>query len=160
LIRQIPQPAPKPVQQNLVQRSVLVRARRKFAVPPRNRNFVPFANSRSVRIRNIRNAIRAQLDPAILSIDFVFSAIEVAFSPAEVFFSSTEVVACEIEVLSCEIEVFFSALAAVFSAPASPFACEDASAAEAPRPCAQTRALIETATTITNAKCFAISTAS
>src|SRR5882762_2947072 len=61
LIRQIPQPPPKTIQQDFVQRRVLISARRKFAVPPRNRNFVPLPNPRSVRIRNIRHSIRAQL---------------------------------------------------------------------------------------------------
>src|SRR5882762_3411709 len=60
LICQIPQPPPKSIQQNLAQRRALIRARRKFAVSPCNRNFIPLANPRSVRIRNIRHSIRAQ----------------------------------------------------------------------------------------------------
>ena len=50
----------KSICQNPVKRRVLVRACRKIRIPPRDRNFVPLADSRRIRLRQIRHAVRAQ----------------------------------------------------------------------------------------------------
>ena len=60
LIREIDQPARERIMQNLIERGLLVSARRKILIAVGNCHFIPFADPFCIRVGNIRQAIRAQ----------------------------------------------------------------------------------------------------